>query len=288
MSSCTPFRTDSTDQPAAFTPREFTPATPSPSDAGSPFGSGNGSPFSGTPATGPLRPRRRGIGPGTIIVATLVPVIAAVGIFVYADRSAERARTSLESSVEDSVQQILDQNLPASGRPVVAASTPVPARPAPAGDVLVSGDALGSIVEQVARARGAGMTTDDLRMVSASLYPTYASFSAQDPAIPGNIDNFTWRAGTVGDAMPVQLIGDGDLEESLFGAGEIDWNGVATLVAEAPEAVSVEGGEVTHVMIDRALPFSSQIRVRVFVSGSRDSGYVDGAADGTMISINGN
>jgi hypothetical protein len=125
-------------------------------------------------------------------------------------------------------------------------------------------------------------------VLSAMLYPEYASFSVQDPAIAANVDNFTWRGGAVGEAQPVQLVGDGDLEAALYGAAEVDWAAISALVAEAPAAVSVEDGQVTHVVIERALPFSSDIRIRVFVSGTRDSGFVDGAADGTMISINGN
>lgn len=305
----------------------FSNPNPSPFEQGSPFGQpSGGSPFGqpagsspfGNPGGGPLRPRRRGIGPGTIIVATLIPVVASIGIVLFVGRQADKASTE----ARESVQEILDRTLPAGNAPAAPVAPVVPAISVPAnlpgtaeeaaaladeitaaveealpgattagttagtnsGSLLENGSALVSIVDQVAAARGAS----DLMILSATIYPDWGSFSVQDPTIPENVDNYAWRGGRLGDPIPVQLFGDGDLDASVFAASEVDWSAISELVAQAPDAVSVEGGVVTHVHVERALPFSSDIQVRVFVNGTRDSGFVDGTADGTMISINGN
>jgi hypothetical protein len=165
----------------------------------------------------------------------------------------------------------------ASVAPVATEATaPVPATN------LFTGERIAGIVDEVAVARGA----NPLRILSVVIYPDYLIAQVQDPALPANVDEYEWR-GQLGSPVPVRLVGDGDIEANLYSADEVDWPAIGALVAAAPGAVAVEGGAVTHLNVQRSLPFSDSIRIRVFVNGTRDSGFVDADANGAIFSVNG-
>ena len=48
----------------------------------------------------------------------------------------------------------------------------------------------------------------------------------------------------------------------------------------------IEGAEVTHIFIQRNLPFSDVVQIRVFVNGTRGSGYLDADAQGNILAVN--
>lgn len=136
------------------------------------------------------------------------------------------------------------------------------------------------VIAEVGLARGA----NPLRILEATIYPTYAFVQVQDPAIPANVDQYEWRGG-VGAPAPVTLVGDGDLEANLFSDNEVNWAAIPALVDAALAGIPIEGAEVTHVAIRRNLPFSDQVQIRVFVNGTRSSGYLDADSQGTVINV---
>ena len=148
-------------------------------------------------------------------------------------------------------------------------------------DLLIS-DQLPGVIAQIATARGAA----PLRILSANLYGEYVILQVQDPTAPANVDQYMWRDGAVGAPDPVTLTGDGDLEANLFSDTEVNWAVIPGLVAQALAQIPIEGATVTHINIERNLPFSADIKIRVFVDGTRGSGFLDADAQGTVISVN--
>ena len=89
-------------------------------------------------------------------------------------------------------------------------------------------------------------------------------------------------------AAPAEAVPTDDVEARLFGSDEVAWSAISALVEAAPAAVSIDGAKVTHLHVERSLPVSDDIRIRVFVSGPGGEGFVDSDAAGAIISINGN
>lgn len=179
---------------------------------------------------------------------------------------------------------VVDQTVvPVTTVPETTIPVPVTTLPAPpAATNLFDGTQSGDVISAIAAARGAS----PLRILEANLYPTYAFAQVQDPNTPANVDEFDWRDGKVAPPAPVQLTGDGDLESNLFSDSEVNWAAVPGLVGAALAQIPIEGAQVTHVHIARNLPFSADVQIRVFVDGTRKSGYLDADAQGNIIAVN--
>jgi hypothetical protein len=148
---------------------------------------------------------------------------------------------------------------------------------------LFSGTAIATLIDEIAVANG----TEPMQLLSVLVYPEYLTAQGQGPGVEETIIEYRWT-GQLEPATPVQVAPGGDVAAGLFGSDEVAWSAIPALIEEAPAAVSVEGGVVTHVDVKRSLPFSADIRIRVYVSGPGGDGFVDGDAAGSMISINGN
>jgi len=114
-----------------------------------------------------------------------------------------------------------------------------------------------------------------LRMTEALFYTDYAFVTVQDPAIPTHIDEYGWRSASV--SAPSPETNDPDLETKLFASTDVNWGLVNALTEAAPAALAIEQGEVTHVMV-RKDSFSGVLVIDVYVSGPRDSGYLQADA----------
>lgn len=146
---------------------------------------------------------------------------------------------------------------------------------------LFTGTQAQDVVAQFATARGAA----PLRILQALFYPEYAFAQVQDPSIPANVDEYQWRSGSVGAPAPVMLTGDGDLESNLFSDNEVNWAAIPGLVEAALAQIPIEGAAVSHISVQRNLPFTADVQIRVFVSGTRSSGYLDADAQGNIINV---
>jgi len=144
----------------------------------------------------------------------------------------------------------------------------------------------GTQASDVVAAFEATVSGDPSRFNEIVLYPTYAFATAQDAAIPQNLDEFPWRDGVVGASSPVMIVGDGDIEPTLFTAAEIDWTQIPRLVAESPALTTVAEPEVTHVIVSRSTFIEGMpLTVRVYVSDARSSSYVEWSAAGEVLKV---
>jgi hypothetical protein len=171
-------------------------------------------------------------------------------------------------------------SVPAVTEPATPDTTVVPiAVPEPVD--LFSGDQARDMIAEVAAARGA----DPLRILRTAIYPTYSFTQVQDPTIPENVDEYGWRDGLLGEPAPVRLVGGGDLEANLFSDTDVRWKVIPDLVAGALDVTEIADGEVTHVIVQRNLPFSDQVVIRVYVNSPRQSGFIETDAQGNVIRV---
>ena len=124
-------------------------------------------------------------------------------------------------------------------------------------------------------------------VIEVAVYDTYAFLAYRDPANPGNIDRRMWRDGVVdgAEANPIDDRADADTEPKLFGPGELDPTLVARLVADAPSHYDIPT-VVTHVLVDRFLPFDERVLIRVYATptdGRSGGGYVKYDTTGALV-----
>ena len=143
-----------------------------------------------------------------------------------------------------------------------------------------AGDALADVAD------AAGRPTE---AIEVSIYPEYLFLAYRDPARPENIDRRIWRNGAVGDAAPNPIDDrvDEDTTPKLFPLSAIDLDVLARLVDDAPGRFDLDVG-VTHVIINRFLPFDQRVLIRVYASptdGRSGGGYVQYTLDGTFVKV---
>jgi len=130
---------------------------------------------------------------------------------------------------------------------------------------------------------------DPEQAIEVDLYPDYAFLAYRDPNSPGNIDRRMWRSGTVDDASPNPIDDrvDADTEAKLFAVAELDLAVVPRLTADAPARFDLDVA-VTHIIINRFLPFDERVLIRVYASptdGRSGGGYVQYTLDGTFVKV---
>jgi hypothetical protein len=235
-------------------------------------------------------PERSGNGPVLVVAVVVLFALAALGGAVFlalgslssSDDSATTPPAGADAGVVavPAPEPVEPEPEPEPGDPTLPPTVPAPVTTAPPVVDLFSGSQAAGVVDQVAVARGA----DPLQILRAVVYPTYAIIQVQDPAIPEHVDEYLWR-GDLGEPAPVRLGGLDDLEQALYPVDGADWTALPDLVASAPQLTGISDGEVTHVIVARPLPFSTDVRMRVFVYGPRSSGFVDADAAGNVIDV---
>jgi hypothetical protein len=101
------------------------------------------------------------------------------------------------------------------------------------------------------------------------------TLQAEDANAPGGVIELHYRDGKVGELEHATLRGKGQLADNLFDASELKLDGIAELTREAVRRVDAESGTVDLVLVRRNLPDSEDVRLRVYVTSPRKSGYVD-------------
>jgi hypothetical protein len=243
---------------------------------------------------------------GSIMIAMILIAgpVAGVGVavwaFMRARDTADRADQAIDqaSQTVDSLLQQAQDDLDGVSIPVVipdlpGASVPdqptqtvptqtVPTPTVPAPVSLFTDDAAPAVVA----AFDAGLSGEPTRFMQVLLYPDYAFATVQDATIPTHVDEFPWRDGAIGESRPITLVGDGDLEASLWNAADVDWTFIARAVAEAPALTTVEEGAVSHIIIERSV-FTADFAlvVHVYVTGPRGGAYVEYTPAGALVRV---
>jgi hypothetical protein len=226
-----------------------------------------------------------------VTIALLAAALVLSGIMVFAlvgTSSDEESDTPIDAVGAADTSPTVAAPEPSGTSP--SPQPPETTAPAPPDDPsavrvgeLFTGNAIATLIDEVAVANG----TEPLQILSVLVYPEYLAAQVQGPAGDTGIVQYRWT-GQVDPASPAQVAPGRDVAAALFDSDEVAWSDIPALVDAAAGAVSIDGGVVTHLIVERALPFSEDVRIRVFVSGPGGDGFVDADATATMISINGN
>jgi hypothetical protein len=122
-----------------------------------------------------------------------------------------------------------------------------------------------------------GREAQTIRVV---LYPTYAFLDVRDPDRPGTLVEYVWRDGVLDGPTPEPVFPGTDLDAESYRLSQVNWDAVPGLVAAAPERAGLPQGEVTHVIVESDLPFSSRFVMRIYVTAPNGSDYVVATVDG--------
>ncbi len=123
------------------------------------------------------------------------------------------------------------------------------------------------------------------RVLEVLLSADFAQFQIQDPAAPENVDSYQWRDGAFGEPKPVSNgLLPADLDAASFALTEINAD-AAVMLHGSGQALDIDGAEVSTTVIKRFLPFSSDIRWFVNVSGARESKQIRADANGVILEV---
>ena len=126
--------------------------------------------------------------------------------------------------------------------------------------------------------------------IQLSIYPSYAFLAYRDPQAPDHIDRRSWRDGRDQDDAapnPIDDRVDADTDQQLFAVREVDLRLLPRLVGDASGRFA-QDVEVTHVIIDRFLPFDRRVLIRVYATptdGRSGGGYVQYTLAGTFVKV---
>jgi len=125
-----------------------------------------------------------------------------------------------------------------------------------------------------------------VRPLEILVYPAFAKSQIQDPNKKLEANQFELRGGTVDDGSPIKWSGNAPTEKDLafqtFDLDEVDFTKVPAMVKDAPAKAEVPDGKVTHMKLERPLPFEKEVRWRVYVTGERKDGSVEFDAKGVF------
>lgn len=159
-------------------------------------------------------------------------------------------------------------------------------RPASVGAAdLFETDLIARTARDVESRVGAPLRVLDLQAENGSL-----RLQVQDPAKPENVDQYELRDGRLAGPLPVQLLGPGDLEASLFPLAAVDLAGIPGFARAALTKLAIPDAKVTSLRIRVDDPPGAirkrlqgeaappRIIVRLYADSARKKGMVDADA----------
>ena len=129
--------------------------------------------------------------------------------------------------------------------------------------------ALGALTTALRRGE-AEVQVLELRATAESLVLQVA-----DPTAPGRVLQWEYSEGEVKQPALVELRGDGKLDENLFPLESVYLKAIPRLCSIAIGHVDPQDGHVSRIVIRRNLPFSQDVRFRLFVDSPRRSRLLD-------------
>ena len=106
-------------------------------------------------------------------------------------------------------------------------------------------------------------------------------FSVQDPAKPGNVDAYELKNGILMPPQPVTLMGDTDVDRSVFAPSDVPLERIPELVAAAQAKVGIEDGRVHSLSVRRKFSAIPAEMKAALARASQSTG-VDMSMDGDV------
>jgi serine/threonine-protein kinase len=122
-----------------------------------------------------------------------------------------------------------------------------------------------------------------VKFTDFNMYPGYVIAKLRDPKNGDNYDEYTYRDGGV-EKEPIKVMIASDRDSAkLFSADDVNWEAIPELVKQAEvKAADLEGAEKPYVFLNRPLPFSKNINIRVYISGTRKDLRMEADAQGKV------
>jgi len=115
-----------------------------------------------------------------------------------------------------------------------------------------------------------------VRVLRLTVYDDYAMADIQDPKNHENVDSYTLMRGSVDNGRPVMLSGNmktaKDVDAAVQDLAAVDFSLLPKMAEDAKARLHIDGGKVTHAMLDRTL--GGEVGWRVYVNSPRKGGYV--------------
>ncbi len=134
----------------------------------------------------------------------------------------------------------------------------------------------------LAKARYAKVLGKPIMAKQLVLYQYYATLEAQNPKNLEHVDSYKLWANKVERPEAVRLGSDKkQLGQLLFSLEDVDFKLVSKLTKQALSELKIEEGKITHVMLERDSFNAKRDPIwRVYVNGSRESGFVEFSVTG--------
>jgi hypothetical protein len=121
------------------------------------------------------------------------------------------------------------------------------------------------------------------KLLRLEIRPRELVMQAEDASSPGSVVELHYRDGKVGAPEQATLRGKGVLAENLFELEGVKLDAIPELTRKAVQRVDSESGHADLVLVRRALPDNDEVRLRVYVTSPRQSGYVDADRAGQLL-----
>lgn len=208
---------------------------------------------------------------GTGLVATLAALTGAC-----ADAPMSLAEFERTSGVAAPTQPVRGSTRQPEFRseppPLSQSSEPDPAR-APEATSVGFGE--GAAVASKALERLGG----ERALIEITLYDGYGIVTAHEPAT-GNVDRVVVRGKGAEAPTPMPSAAARDPEAARFASTDVNWQIVPALVERTPTDLGIREGTVSHVIVEKNIPFSPDLVIRVYVTHPRGGGRIDYYAAG--------
>jgi hypothetical protein len=211
---------------------------------------------------------------GCVGAITLLAVLGGVGAAI-----AGIVVSYIASSATAVTPPSISPPAPATPAGTSAAGDPVPPSTAPSVEEDYFADA-SRVKARYQAALGKAIMAKEL-----VIFQYYATLEAQDPKKPEHVDSYKLWANKVERPQAVRLGSEkGTLGQILFALDSVDFAIVPRLLKQALAELKIEEGKVTHVYLERDSSNARREPIwRVYVNGSRDSGFVEFSVTGEKL-----
>jgi hypothetical protein len=130
--------------------------------------------------------------------------------------------------------------------------------------------------------------TDDYEITTLSATPTsgVVTMTVRDPSNPENLDDYTWRQGTLDEPRAVQVRATDDIDSQAFSIQDVALDEINDMVDTALAEYDTEGGFVNNLSISPS--FESEVaepQVLLSLESPRSTASATFDADGNLLSL---
>jgi hypothetical protein len=140
---------------------------------------------------------------------------------------------------------------------------------------LLDAEPLERALDALTRAIRRGDASVEIELLELRASADRLVLQAADPTLTSRVLQWEYVQGEVKGPSVVELRGAGKLEENLFPLESVYLKAIPRLCSIAVDHVDPQDGRVSHLIVRRNLPFSQDVRFRLFVDSPRRSGLLD-------------